>query len=158
SRDFGEHGEYGISVYGLEKNKMVNGDPKARAVRFFLDGNTDEGLPLVGDGLLPADLDGNRRPQPTDSPAPIVGTQDDSLPYGATSDQLNIFDLAVHWHSTPTASITLSVQLPVASFNSNYPCGVPVVVGSRDCLPEPGITNPASFIDILSYRQRPTYR
>ena len=39
SRDFGENGEYGISVYGLEKNKMVNGEAKARAVRFFLDGN-----------------------------------------------------------------------------------------------------------------------
>src|SRR5436305_325162 len=31
SRDFGSQDEYGISVYGLEKNKMVNGEP-ARAV------------------------------------------------------------------------------------------------------------------------------
>ncbi len=29
---------------------------------------------------------------------------------------------------------------------------------SRDCLPQPGITNPAQYLDILSYRQRPTWR
>ena len=28
----------------------------------------------------------------------------------------------------------------------------------RDCLPQPGITNPAQYLDILSYRQRPTWR
>jgi hypothetical protein len=39
SRDFGPVDEYGISVYALEKNKMVNGEAKARAVHFFLDSN-----------------------------------------------------------------------------------------------------------------------
>jgi hypothetical protein len=29
---------------------------------------------------------------------------------------------------------------------------------SRDCLPQPGITNGSRYIDILSYRQRPTHR
>ena len=33
-------------------------------------------LPLVGDGLLPADIDGKQKPK-TDAPIPIVGTQDD---------------------------------------------------------------------------------
>jgi hypothetical protein len=29
---------------------------------------------------------------------------------------------------------------------------------SRNCLPQPGIADPAQFLDILSYRQRPTFR
>lgn len=58
TREFGPTIEYGIGVYALEKNKMVNGDPKARAVSFFLDGNDPVILPLVGDGLLPVDIDG----------------------------------------------------------------------------------------------------
>jgi hypothetical protein len=29
---------------------------------------------------------------------------------------------------------------------------------SRDCLPQPGINNPNQYLDILSYRQRPTWR
>ena len=65
-------------MYALEKNKMVNGQP-ARAVSFFLDGNDPDMLPLVGDGLLPADIDGKQKPK-TDSAIPIVGTQDDNAP------------------------------------------------------------------------------
>ena len=38
TREFGPTVEYGIGVYALEKNKMVNGQP-ARAVSFFLDWN-----------------------------------------------------------------------------------------------------------------------
>jgi hypothetical protein len=155
TRDFGsglETFEYGISVYALEKNKMVNGDPKARAVQFFLD-SRDVPLNLIGDGLLPPDLDGERRPRDR-SPAPIVGTQDDGAGYGGTFDALNIWELSVQWRSTPTASLTGPTQLPVASFDSIYPCAPT----SRDCLPQPGITNPAQYLDILSYRQRPTWR
>ena len=161
SRDFGSQDEYGISVYGLEKNKMVNGQP-ARAVHFFIDGNNPALLPLVGDGLLPADVDGKQKPR-NDATIPIVGTQDDNAAadYGGTFDALNIWDLDVKWRSTPVASLTLNTQLPTAPFDSIFPCGA--VPGSlppsaRDCLPQPGITNGSQFLDILSYRQRPTFR
>jgi hypothetical protein len=159
TRDFGLDDEYGISVYGLEKNKMVNGDPKARAVQFFLNSNV---VPInrIGDGLLPADLDGTTKPK-NDVPIPIVGTQDDGGPYGASVDALNIWELDVKWHSTPTASITFRGSLPVSPFDSIFPCGV--VPGSqppsaRDCLPQPGVTDGSRYLDILSYRQRPTWR
>ena len=153
SRDFGPTTEYGISVYALEKNKMVNGDPKARAVQFFLDSAVIP-ISLIGDGLLPPDIDGVRRPSSNDAPAPIVGTQDDGHPYGAAFDALNVFELTVHWRSDPTASLALVDQLPVASFDSIFPCAPT----SRDCLSQPGITDPRQYLDILSYRQRPTYR
>jgi hypothetical protein len=152
TREFGPTIEYGIGVYALEKNKMVNGQP-ARAVSFFLDGNAPEMLPLVGDGLLPADIDGKQKPK-TDAAIPIVGTQDDNSDYGATFDAINIWDLHVKWQSTPTASLTLNTQLPTAPFDSIFPCAPT----ARDCLPQPGITNPDQYLDILSYRQRPTFR
>ncbi len=152
TRDFGSVDGYGISVYALEKNKMVNGQSKARAVQFFLDSDVVP-LNLIGDGLLPADVDGKTKPK-NDAPAPIVGTQDDNSPYGATFDALNIFELNVLWNSKPSASFTLATQLPVASFDSVFPCAPT----SRDCLPQPGITNPNQKLDILSYRQRPTHR
>ncbi len=153
TRDFGDQTGYGISVYALEKNKMLAGNPKARAVQFFLDGNDPAMLPLVGDGLLPPDIDGTRRPIDR-VPAPIVGTQDDGGGYGATFDALNIWELSVQWQANPVASLKLATQLPVAPFDSIFPCAPT----SRDCLPQPGITNPAQYLDILSYRQRPTWR
>jgi hypothetical protein len=158
SRDFGLIDAYGISVYALEKSKMIAGDPKARAVQFFLDSD-EVPINLIGDGLLPPDLDGERRPSPTDAPAPIVGTQDDGGPYGATYDALNIWELSVHWRSNPTASLDLKAQLPTAPFDSIYPCGGNPGQNSRDCLPQPGVAPTANnLLDILSYRQRPTWR
>ena len=151
TREFGPTVEYSIGVYALEKNKMINGQP-ARAVSFFLDGNDPAILPLIGDGLLPADVDGKAKPK-ADTAIPLVGTQDDGWSYGASFDALNVWNLSVKWRSTPVASIALASQLPVASFDSNFPCN-----GGRDCLPQPGITNTAQYLDILSYRQRPTWR
>jgi len=159
TREFGPTIEYGIGVYGLEKNKMINGQP-ARNVHFFIDGTNPALLPLVGDGLLPAYIDGKQKPM-TDTAVPLVGTQDDGGPYGATFDAINIWDLLVKWRSTPIATLSLNTQLPTAAFDSIYPCGVvpgSLPPSSRDCLPEPGITDGSRFLDILSYRQRPTWR
>lgn len=152
SRDFGPTVEYGISVYALEKAKMISGQPDARAVQFFLD-YQEVPLYLIGDGLLPADIDGNRRPQAR-VPAPIVGTMDDDYGYGAPFDAMNIFELSVQWNSKAEASLEFVGSFPVAAFDSVFPCAPT----SRDCLPQPGITNPAQFLDVLSYRQRPTHR
>jgi hypothetical protein len=154
TREFGvlDPNVYGIGVYGLERNKMIEGDPTARAASVLLkDG--DVPLNLIGDGLLPPDVDGKTKPK-NDAVAPLVGTQDDDAGYGATSDALNIWEFDVKWNSRPSAVIRFAAQLPVAQFDSAFPC----VPTARDCLPQPGITNPAQYLDILSYRQRPTWR
>ena len=154
TREFGPTTEYGIGVYALQKSRMLKGKANPQVVSFFLDGNDPDILPLIGDGLLPADLDGTRR-APAGSAIPLVGTQDDGGPYGATFDALNIWDLKVQWETPdPIASLTLNTQLPTLPFDSIFPCAP----DSRDCLPQPGITNPDQFLDILSYRQRPTWR
>jgi hypothetical protein len=151
TRDFGLFDRYGISVYALEKSKMISGNPNARAVQFFLDSDVVP-LELIGDGLLPADIDGRRRPQ-AQVAAPIFGTQDDDSPYGATFDAINVWELTVLWNARAEASLTLAAQLPVAPFDSIFPCAPT----SRDCLPQPGVA-PTQYLDILSYRQRPTHR
>ena len=154
TREFGVADEtiYGIGVYGLERARMIAGDPGARAVSFLLQ---DGRVPLeqIGDGLLPPDIDGRRLPR-RNAPAPIVGTQDDDAAYGATVDALNIWEFNVTWGTAPTASIGLTQQIPVAEFDSIFPCAPT----ARDCLPQPGITNPDQFLDVLSYRQRPILR
>lgn len=154
TREFGtiDASIYGIGVYGLERSRMIAGDPNARAVSFLL----QEGkvpLNLIGDGLLPADVDGPKAP-PAGSPAPIVGTQDDGAGYGATFDAVNVWEFKVTWNAAPTASIGLKTQLPTAGFDSVFPCQPT----ARDCLPQPGITNRDQYLDVLSYRQRPTWR
>jgi len=158
TREFGPTTEYGIGVYALERDKMLLGDPNARAVSFFLDGTPLPSNPLIGDGLLPPDIDGRRMPA-NGAPAPLVGTQDDNASYGATFDALNIWELNVKWLANPVASLVLKTQLPVQSFDSIFPCGGNPGQTGRDCLPQPGVSPTANnLLDILSYRQRPTFR
>src|SRR5256714_13062297 len=146
TREFGPTVEYGIGVYALERDKMLLGDPNARAVSFFLDSAV---VPIsqIGDGLLPPDIEGKTKPA-NGAPAPLVGTQDDGASYGATFDALNIWELNVKWLANPVASLTLKTQLPVASLDSIFPCapagppssGLP---GSGYLTP-PGIAPPAN--------------
>jgi hypothetical protein len=99
-------------------------------VSFFIDANDPALLPVVGDGLLPGDLDGKQKPM-LHAKIPLVGTQDDGGGYGATFDAVNIWDLAVKWRSTPTASLALNAQLPVAAFDSIFPVVPRLVTASR---------------------------
>jgi hypothetical protein len=157
SRDFGPTTEYGISVYALEKEKMLDGDPNARMVHFFLDSAV---VPIyqIGDGLLPPDVDGEEDPSGI-APAPVVGTMDQGAQYGAPFDALNIYELFVRWTAQPIASLKLATQIPAAEFDSTFPCTdtitPPPTSQTRSCIPQPGTTRK---IDVLSYRQRPTFR
>jgi hypothetical protein len=138
----------GIGAYALEKRKMIAGDPTARAISFLVPpGDHPE---LLGDGLLPTDWDGSKPPK-KDTPNWFIGTQDDGAGRGATVDALNVFEFNVDWKPTPRATFGLAQQIPVAAFDSIFPC----TPGTRNCIPQPGTANK---VDILSYRQRPLYR
>jgi hypothetical protein len=138
-----------IGIYAIDREQLVAGDPNTRIVAFHL--NKPEYL--VGDGLLPADLDGTRHP-PAGSPEYIVGSMDDDAGDHAPFDALNMFHLNVDWNNPAAATFTFVKHVPIAEYDTIYPCAPT----SRDCLPQPGITNPAQFLDILSYRQRPIWR
>jgi hypothetical protein len=79
--------------------------------------------------------------------------------YGAPFDALNIFELSVNWEDASAASLVLARQLPVEEFNSTFPCTDLITPGgasqTRSCIPQPGTTRK---LDVLSYRQRVTYR
>jgi hypothetical protein len=138
-----------IGIYAINRQQLVAGDPTTKIVAFHL--NKPEYL--VGDGLLPADLDGPQHP-PAGSPEYIVGSMDDDAGDHAPFDALNMFHLNVDWNNPAAATFTFVKHVPIAEYDTIYPCGP----SSRDCLPQPGITNPAQFLDILSYRQRPMWR
>jgi hypothetical protein len=149
TREFDPHVNESIGVYAINKAKLIAGDPSPEIVAFQLTGPPY----LVGDGLLPADFDGKRLPPPH-SPEVILGSMDDDAFDGAPFDGLNVFHFNVDWSNPAAATFALVKQLPIAEYDTNYPCAP----GPRDCLPQPGIVNPEQFLDILSYRQRPIWR
>jgi hypothetical protein len=151
TREFGPTTEYQIGVYAINRHQLVEGDPNPTVVSFYLVEGVDP-LYLLGDGILPADQDGKRMPPPN-SPEYFAGTMDDDYVYGAPFDAMNWFEADVDF-AHPDSSTFNVTTLPVGEFDSNFPCGP----DARDCLPQPGITDRAQYLDILSYRQRPTYR
>lgn len=148
TREFGAVNFTGVGAYALERAAMIAGNPNARFVKFNLAPGTTPYLP--GDGLLPTDLDGDTLP-PAGTPNFFVGTQDDGGPYGAPSDAINMWEFSVEFVGTPSGTFTKTATLPVPAFDSIFPCGA----DGRSCIAQPGV---AQKIDILSYRQRPTWR
>jgi hypothetical protein len=146
TREFDPSDNESIGVYAVDRRQMLTGNPTPRMVKF----NFDSPAYLVGDGILPADLDGTRLP-PAGSPEYFVGTMDDEAFDGAPFDGLNVFQMKVNWSKPAQSTFGLSDQVPVAPFDSIFPCSP----GSRNCIDQPGTSNK---VDILSYRQRPTWR
>jgi hypothetical protein len=152
TREFGPTIEYQIGVYAINRHQLVEGDPNPTVVSFYLVDGVDP-LYLLGDGILPADLDGKRMPPPH-SPEYFAGTMDDDYEYGAPFDAINWFEADVDFAHPASSTFGLTAQLPTASFDSNFPCSPT----ARDCLPQPGGVTQSQYLDILSYRQRPTFR
>lgn len=132
-----------LGMYALERSAMIAGNPGARVVRFTV---TQTGT--GPNGLLTADLDGSTLP-PVGSPNYLIGSRDND--FGAASDALLLYKFQVDWVTPANSTFTGPTILPTASFDSIFPCAPT----SRECIPQPQTT---SKIDILSYRQRPTFR
>lgn len=135
-------------AYALNRDQMIAGNLAPQVVTFVLAAGST--AYYGGDGLLPADVDGDTLP-PSGSPELFLGTMDNGGPYGAPQDAINVFRFQVNWTTPASSSFTRSATVPVAAFDSTFtPCA-----GGRSCIPQPGTANK---IDILSYRQRPTFR
>jgi hypothetical protein len=141
----------GVGAYALDRAQMIAGNPAAQAISFLATPAGAGGMFNVGDGLLPSDLDGTTLP-PVGSPNFFVGSRARGGPTGAPSDSLTFWRFHVDFAVPANSTFTLTDFIPVATFDSIFPC---VPAGSRNCIPQPGTPQ---RIDILSYRQRTIWR
>jgi hypothetical protein len=147
TREFAGNNFAGVGAYALDRAQALIGNPNPTIISFLAPPNP---LYVVGDGLLPSDLDG-MTPPPVGSPNFYVGSQDNNAGYGAPQDALNIWKFHADFGIPGNSTFTLTNTLPTAPFNSILAlCG-----GSRACIPQPGTAN---RIDHLGYRQRPLFR
>ena len=142
TRDFGSVDGYGISVYALEKNKMVNGQPNARSVQFFLDSDVVP-INLIGDGLLPADADGKQKPK--------TERRFRSSERRTTAVPTAPFDALSVWDTASSGTRRRGVARPGgAGADGRLRLNLPVRADDRDCLPtgdrEPGPSTSTSIV------------
>ena len=146
TRDF--DGPYvSVGVYALKREDMVAGNPNPTIVYMFEDRTSNSWR--VGDGLLPADIDGSILP-PLGAPQYFLGTMDDGASYGAAEDALLLWQYDVDFDTPENSTFTLTDTLSIGPFDTIFPCS-----GGRSCIPQKDTSNE---IDIQSYRQRPLHR
>src|SRR6266550_4204822 len=138
----------GVGAYALDRAQALAGDPNPTIVGFLQPPNP---LYIVGDGLLPSNLEGQTLP-PAGSPNFFVGSQDDNASYGAPSDALDIYKFHYDPVTPANSTFMLTDTLPTQPFNSILSA---TCTSSRLCIPQPGTTEK---IDHLGYRQRPLFR
>jgi len=137
----------GVGAYALDRAQALVGNPNPTVVGFLAPPSPAY---VVGDGLLPSDLDG-MTPPPAGSPNYFVGSEDNNGPYGAPQDALTLWKFHYDPVTPANSTFMLTNTLPTAPFNSILAlCG-----GTRACIPQPSTAN---RIDHLGYRQRPLFR
>jgi len=136
-----------VGVYALKREDMVAGVPNPAIVYMFEDRTTNAWR--VGDGLLPADIDGVNLP-PLGAPQYFLGTMDDGASYGAAQDALTLWKFDVDFDTPANSTFTLTDTIPISAFDTIFPC-----TDSRGCIAQKDTSNK---VDIQSYRQRPLHR
>jgi hypothetical protein len=136
----------GCGAYAVNRAQLVAGNPNPTVISFLAPPNPAY---VVGDGLLPTDLDGTALP-PAGSPNYYFITEDQGGPYGAPADAIGMWKFIADFVTPANSSFTLTNTIPVSTFTSSPP-----FCSGRSCIPQPGTTNK---IDHLGYRQRPTFR
>ena len=132
-----------IGAYAIDRTQMLAGNALPRMVQFTVPVDA-----YSGDGLLPADLDGNALP-PAGAPVYFLGAMDNGGPYGATQDALALWEFDIDFDTPAASTFQVVKTIPIAPYDTNFPCS------DRSCMPQPA---PLGAVDILSYRQRPTFR
>ena len=136
----------GVGAYAINRAQMIAGNPNPTVISFVVPPGA--AAFNIGDGLLPADVDGPTLP-PAGAPNYFIGSMDAGGPYSAPQDALTLWKFVINFTSPASSSFTLANTIPIAAYDTIFPCT------GRDCIPQPGT---AARVDILSYRQRPLNR
>ncbi|MCB9135042.1 MAG: hypothetical protein H6636_06425 [Anaerolineales bacterium] len=136
----------GVGAYAMQISDVINGNPNP-VILSFLAAPVGGGY-NVGDGLLPADLDGNTLPPTNDEY--YMGSMDDGAAYGAPQDALTLWKFHPDFGTPANSTFALVNTLPITNFDTQFS-----LCSGRSCIPQPGTS---TRLDILSYRQRPIWR
>ena len=151
TREFAGTNFAGVGAYAVDRADLVAGDPNPTVISFLVTTASAGGAYNIGDGLLPADMDGVI-PPPAGSPNYYIGSMDNGAGYGAPQDALTVWRFHADFVTPASSTFALTDTIPISAYDTVYPC---TGAQGRECIPQPGTSNK---VDILSYRQRPMHR
>ncbi|MCO5242551.1 MAG: immune inhibitor A [Anaerolineae bacterium] len=137
----------GVGAYAIKRSELIAGNPAAQVISFLVPPGA--AAYNIGDGLLPADIDGFTLP-PGGSPEYYMGSMDDGGSYGAPQDALTLWKFTADFNTPANSSFVLANTIPIAPYDTQ-----PAFCSGRSCVPQPGTAN---RLDHLGYRGRPMFR
>ena len=133
TREFAEWLTFvGVGAYALDRAQALAGNPNPTIVGFLAPPNPAY---VVGDGLLPSDLDGQTHRR-RGSPNFFVGSQDNNGPYGAPSDALTIWKFHYDPITPGNSTFMMTNTLPTQPFNSIMSLALALAHVSRSRVPQ----------------------
>ncbi|WP_298509935.1 GEVED domain-containing protein [uncultured Kordia sp.] len=130
------------TVYVLERDVILNGDPNPQIVGFALPGIVNN--PNTVFSPEPANLLGNA--YPTDVPGYIVYLQDDGWSTAITNDHLKVWEIDMDWNVPANSAISAPLEIPLGAFDSVF---APFGTGDVD---QPGTNQKIDMIGgVISY-------
>lgn len=147
----------GFSALAFERADLLAGVASPSVVSFTV--GTGANQVQVGNGLLPADMDGTL-PPPPGSAGVFLGTMDNGGPYGAIQDALTVWRFHADFAIPANSTFTLDATLPTNAFDSIFPC-----TSFRNCIPQASTAakldfnaNRQQFLNRVSYRNFGTHQ
>ncbi len=147
TREFAGSSFAGVGAYAINRAQLIAGNPAAQVISFLVPPGA--AAYNVGDGLLPADIDGPTMP-PAGSPEYYMGAMDDGGSYGAPQDALTLWKFVADFVTPANSSFTLANTIPISPYDT-----FAAFCSGRSCVPQPGTANK---LDHQGYRQRPLFR
>ena len=105
----------------FQRDKMLVGDPTAQMVSLSLPSLASGGFRSP----LPADADGPLPPSGT--PCYFFNLADNGF-WGVSQDRIHVYEMNTNWTNTGNTSVSLSQQIPVASFDAVFTGGFANIV------------------------------
>src|SRR5437764_1354107 len=105
----------GVGAYAFNRADAIGGVANPRIISFLAPPTP---MYVVGDGLLPSNLDGFTLPPGPTPPNYYLGSQDPNGGYGAPVNALNLWKFHADFNIPANSSFTLTNTLNTAPFNS----------------------------------------
>src|SRR5438093_7547908 len=95
----------GVGAYAFNRAQALVGNPNPQVISFLAPPTPPY---VVGDGLLPSDLDGMTPPPRPSPPNYLVGSEDKKCPYGAPADALSLCKFHTDFNPPANSSFMLT--------------------------------------------------
>jgi hypothetical protein len=129
TREFAGATFAGVGAYAVKRSDLISGNPAAQVISFVVTPASAGGAYNIGDGLLPADVDGStcRRPPPQ----LLHGLDGQRRPVWRAAGCPDPLEVHRRLRDARQLDLPLANTIPIAAYDTIFPCSPGTAIASR---------------------------